>query len=127
MVVHTFNSNTQEVEAEVQGQPGLPSEFQESQGYIEESQSQKTTKKKHETQTKKNKSSSAIWGAGQGYHKLQSELPRFFPLKQQSAGHAHYGGGWGFMRPSFFWVILQGHKGMYVEQLIKPTPFNLRH
>jgi hypothetical protein len=39
MVVDTLNSSTQEVEAcgylWVQGQPGLQSEFQDSQSYIE--------------------------------------------------------------------------------------------
>jgi hypothetical protein len=34
LVVHAFNPSTQEVEAEA-GQPGLQSEFQDSQGYTE--------------------------------------------------------------------------------------------
>ena len=45
VVVHTFNPSTQEAEAGgslgVRGQPGLQSEFQDSQGYIEKSSLEK--------------------------------------------------------------------------------------
>jgi hypothetical protein len=55
VVVHAFNPSTWEAEAGdfwVQGQPGLQSEFQDSQGYTEkpclEKQKQKTNKPKNQ-------------------------------------------------------------------------------
>ena len=48
MVVHTFNPSTWKAEAEdfwVQGQPGLQSEFQDSQGYTEKPCLEKPKKK----------------------------------------------------------------------------------
>jgi hypothetical protein len=49
VVAHAFNPNTWETEAGefwVQGQPGLQSEFQDSQGYTEKLKKKKKKKKK---------------------------------------------------------------------------------
>jgi hypothetical protein len=47
VVAHTFNPSTREAEAGgVRGQPGLQSEFQDSQGYTEKPCLEKTKKKK---------------------------------------------------------------------------------
>ena len=50
MVIHAFNPSTWEAEAgdlsQGQGQPGLQSEFQESQGYTEKTCLEKPKKKK---------------------------------------------------------------------------------
>jgi hypothetical protein len=48
VVVHAFNPSTWEAEAEVWGQPGLQSEFQDSQGYTEKPCLEKPKKKKKE-------------------------------------------------------------------------------
>ena len=56
MVAHAFNPSTQEAEAVdfcVRGQPGLQSEFQDSQGYTEKPCLEKPkTKKQTNKQTK---------------------------------------------------------------------------
>jgi hypothetical protein len=57
-VAHAFNPSTQEAEADfvlwVRGQPGLQSEFQDSQGYTEKPCLEKTNKQK-KTKQKTNK------------------------------------------------------------------------
>jgi hypothetical protein len=56
VVVHTFNPSTWEAEAGgflVQGQSGLQSEFQDSQGYTEKHCLEKTTAKQKTKQTNK--------------------------------------------------------------------------
>jgi hypothetical protein len=58
VVAHTFNPSTQEAEAGgflVRGQPGLQSEFQDSQGYTEKPCLEK---KKTKTKNKKTKQAS---------------------------------------------------------------------
>jgi hypothetical protein len=58
VVAHIFNPSTQEAEAG-RGQPGLQSEFQDSQGYTKkpclEKQTNKQTNKRTKTKTKQNK------------------------------------------------------------------------
>ena len=58
MVVHAFNPSTREAEAEdfwVRGQPGLQSDFQDSQGYTEKPCLGKPKKKKKKKKKKKEK------------------------------------------------------------------------
>ena len=50
MVVHAFNPSTQEAEA---GQPGLQSEFQDSQSYTEKPCLEKTNKQTNKQTNKK--------------------------------------------------------------------------
>jgi hypothetical protein len=56
VVVHAFNPSTQEAEAGgVWGQPGLQSEFQDSQGYTERSCLKQTNKQTNENNNNNNK------------------------------------------------------------------------
>ena len=54
VVVHAFNPSTWEAEADfwVRGQPGLQSEFQDSQGYTEQPCLEKTKQNKTNKQKK---------------------------------------------------------------------------
>jgi hypothetical protein len=52
VVVHAFNLSTREAEADkFRGQPGLQSEFQDSQGYAEKPSLEKPKKKKKKKMT----------------------------------------------------------------------------
>jgi hypothetical protein len=53
VVVHVFNPSTWEAEAGVGGQPGLQSEFQDSQGYTEKPCLKKPKTNNKNKQTKK--------------------------------------------------------------------------
>jgi hypothetical protein len=58
VVAHTFNPSTREAEQAdfwVRGQPGLQSEFQDSQGYTEKPCLEKPKKKKKKGKKKKKK------------------------------------------------------------------------
>ena len=64
MVVHIFSPKTQEADEGrstwVQGQPGLQSEFQDSQDYTEETPSWKTKTKPNQTNNNNNKNKTQI-------------------------------------------------------------------
>jgi hypothetical protein len=63
VVAHTFNPSTREAEADrflVQGQPGLQSEFQDSQGYTEKPCLKNQTKQNKTTTTKKGQTVAAV-------------------------------------------------------------------
>ena len=53
MVAHAFNPRQRQADFWVQGQPGLQSEFQDSQGYAEKPCLRKKKKKKEKKERKK--------------------------------------------------------------------------
>jgi hypothetical protein len=59
VVSHTFNPSPREAEAEVRGQPGLQSEFQDSQGYTE-----KPCLKKKKGKSNKKEKKVGFWVCG---------------------------------------------------------------